>query len=81
MSKGNQTKRSGKETRQAVQLTKEQVRDLAAALDYAIAGPTIEDVLARWPKLPVDDDRLLPPVLRRKYDQFLGVVALKTFTG
>lgn len=64
-----------------MQLTEEQVAEVGAALDHALAGPTIQDVVARWPVLPGDDDRLLPPALRQKYDQFLEVVARKTFTG
>lgn len=62
------------------QLTEEQV-ELGKALDFACTGATLDDMIARRPALPGDDERLLPPALRAKYDKYLEAVAIKTLRG
>jgi hypothetical protein len=63
-----------------MKLTEEQA-ELGAALDFAAEAPTFAELIARTPKIPGDDDRLLPPALRQKYDRYLMALATKTFTG
>ena len=64
-----------------MQLTEQQVAELGAALDFAVEAPTLDELIARRPPLPGDDDRLLPPILRQKYDRYLMVLATKTLRG
>lgn len=60
-----------------MRLTATEVQKFEAALQAALCGSTVDEMVQRCPAVPHGDERFLPPAQRLGYYRFLEALAVK----